>query len=64
MESEATNLGTGLSTIMENDEPKDATGWLHRNDDFVPQPRGPCPALTDSLPIFSEPGEHHLISIY
>ena len=64
MESEATNLGTGLSTILENDEPEDGTGWLHRNDTFVPQPRGPRPALTDSLPTFSEPGEHHLISIY
>lgn len=53
---EGANLGTGLSTIMENDESRDPADWLHRNDSYVPVRRGPHTYLSGTLHAPNEPG--------
>jgi hypothetical protein len=55
--SEGASFGTGLSTILENDESEDPTDWLHRNDNYVPRPGGPRTVISGPLPASRESGE-------
>ena len=56
---EGANFGTGLSTIVENDETAEPTDWLHRNDNYVPGRRGPRMVLSRPLPTSGEAGQAH-----
>jgi hypothetical protein len=58
------SFGTGLSTILENDEPENATDWLYRNDNYVPQPRGPRTIISGPLSTSGESGEHSLMLFF
>ena len=57
---EGANFGTGLSTIVENDETTEPTDWLHRNDNYVPGRRGPRTDLSRPFPTSGEAGQHIL----
>lgn len=61
---EGASFGTGLSTVLENDESADPTEWLHRNDNYVPRPRGPHTVLSGPLPTSGESGEHNLMLFF
>jgi len=54
---EGASFGTGLSTILKNGEKEDPIDWLHRNDNYVPRPRGPC--TSGPLPTSGESSEHN-----
>jgi hypothetical protein len=61
---EGANFGTGLSTILENDESAKLTDWLHRNDNYVLGRRGPRTLLSGPLPTFGEEGQriNHILN--
>ena len=63
---EGANFGTGLSTIVENDETAEPTDWLHRNDNYVPGRRGPRTVLSRPLPTFGDAGQHinHILDFF
>jgi hypothetical protein len=61
---EGASFGTGLSTILKNDESEDPTDWLHRNDNFVPRPRGPRTVISGPLLASSESGEHNNLMLF
>ena len=62
----ARNFGTGLSTIVENDESAEPTDWLHRNNNYVPGRRGPRTVLSRPLPTSSDAGQHinHILDFF
>jgi hypothetical protein len=61
---EGASFGTGLSTILENDDSEYPTDWLHRNDNYVPRPRGPHTVNSGPLPTSGESGEHNNLMLF
>jgi hypothetical protein len=59
---EGASFGTGLSTILENGDTEDPIDWLHRNDNYVPRPRGP--RTSGPLPTSGESSEHNILMLF
>jgi hypothetical protein len=55
---EGSNLGTGLSTILETDGSRETTNWLHTNYSYVLGRRGPHTDLCGTLHTSDEPCQH------
>ena len=61
---EGASFRTELSTILENDKSEDPTEWLHRNNNYVPRPRGTRTVLSSPLPTSGESGEHNNLMLF